>query len=252
MTIQAFSIKTGISKSKLRFYESKKILSPERDRDSGYRLYSEEQVSVAKLIASLRSAGIAIQEIDHYLRVTQKEQMEMKQKWIRTIRERQRLLEVSLHYLESEVTRDEVYLLEKPAEEVLWFSVEAAPSQFREDFIEKRNLLKQHNIPVNNTYLRYLSGNRKLIKADIGFGITNSSVSISGAVCEKMRECLCIGSMFKDDLSTIQSAYRKLIQYCMERDLTPIGPILEWYRGDQIDTLDIVLPVIQLGGNNEG
>lgn len=250
MTIKEFSMKSGIPKSTLRFYETKKLLIPERKEETGYRMYGEEQVSVAKLIASLRSAGVSIQDILYFLQANETRQMEMKQQWIRAIKERQKQLETSLRYLESSQIEKDIYLFEKDAEQIIWFRAESPPGQFSEHFTRRRKELKQYDIAIENTYLRYLSGNKQLIQAEIGFGVEGHVEvrMISDAILEEMVACLCIGLVFNSDFSMLKSAYRRLFHYCIEHDWEPAGSILEWYRGDQIDELDIVMPITQIGG----
>lgn len=67
MTIQAFSERTGISKSALRYYETQYLFSPKRKLENGYRYYSEDQIEVVKFISSLRLVGISIKGIQFIL-----------------------------------------------------------------------------------------------------------------------------------------------------------------------------------------
>lgn len=249
MTIKEFSTKTGIPKSTLRFYEEKNLLKSVREEDSNYRLYSEDQVSLAKLIASLRTANIPVRDIQLYLKSDATMQKQMKQKWIRMIKENLRQLEISLRYLESDQGEEAFYVMKKPSEKVIWFKAEAPTGEFAQAFISRGRQLKQHRIPINNTYVRYISGNRKSVIADIGFGVPgNTDAShIPDAFSENMEESLCIGLSFNGELLKIDAAYRKLIQYCMTHNWAPSGSILEWNRGGRIDATDIIIPV--LGGN---
>ncbi|GAB3797925.1 helix-turn-helix domain-containing protein [Virgibacillus kimchii] len=250
MPIHVFSTKTGIPKSTLRFYESKNLLKTVRNEGTNYRMYSEDQVPLAKLIASLRTANIPIRDIQLYLEVDENRQEQMKQEWIYKIKEKQKQLEISRRYLESDQGEETFYMLEKSPEQVIWFEAESPSGQFKEAFILRREQLEQCNISINNTYLRYLSGNRKSVKAEIGFGISDKAdvAHIPEAFTEKMIGSLCICLTFKDNFSKIETGYRKLIRYCMAHNWTPVGSILEWYRGDQMDSADIIVPVTQKGG----
>ncbi|WP_040982816.1 MerR family transcriptional regulator [Oceanobacillus jeddahense] len=251
MTIQAFSMKTGIPKSTLRFYEEKGLLKSARQEDSNYRMYSEDQISLAKMIASLRTAKVPIHDIQLYLKADKDKQKRMKEKWIQTIKENQKQLEVSLRYLESDSDEAEIYMFEKPAEKVIWFEAESTAGQFSKEFIFRRKQIEQVQIPIKNTYLRYISGTKKQVKAEIGFGISKKigTIPIPEAFSETMRKCFCIGLTFNGDFSKIEAAYRKLMQYCMVNNWTPAGSILEWYRGGQMDAADIIIPVTHIGGN---
>lgn len=42
MTIQAFSIRTGLPPSTLRYYEKEKLIVPRYRGNNGYRLYTSE------------------------------------------------------------------------------------------------------------------------------------------------------------------------------------------------------------------
>lgn len=67
MTIAEFAERTGISASALRFYERKGLLLPADRLANGYRAYLRQQVPDARLVHSLRQAGIPIAEVRRYL-----------------------------------------------------------------------------------------------------------------------------------------------------------------------------------------
>jgi DNA-binding transcriptional MerR regulator len=61
MTIGAFAERTRLSPKALRLYDRLGLLPPVRiDQGSGYRLYGEEQVDEARLIALLRRVGMPL------------------------------------------------------------------------------------------------------------------------------------------------------------------------------------------------
>ena len=53
----------GITKKNIRFYEEQGLLSPGRNRENGYREYSEEDVRSLQQIKLMRKPGIPIEEI---------------------------------------------------------------------------------------------------------------------------------------------------------------------------------------------
>jgi DNA-binding transcriptional MerR regulator len=62
MNINVFSKKLGCSKDTLRFYDRMGILKAKRNKN-GYRIYEDEDFSLAKIIINLRKAQFTIQEI---------------------------------------------------------------------------------------------------------------------------------------------------------------------------------------------
>jgi len=66
-TINEFEKITGISKSKLRYYDAWGILGPEIRGENDYRLYSQEQIDIAWVIESLREMRVPLKTIKSYL-----------------------------------------------------------------------------------------------------------------------------------------------------------------------------------------
>lgn len=53
----------GITKKNIRFYEEQGLLNPDRNRENGYRDYSEEDVQTLEQIKLLRKLGLPLEEI---------------------------------------------------------------------------------------------------------------------------------------------------------------------------------------------
>ncbi|HFS4898582.1 TPA: Hg(II)-responsive transcriptional regulator, partial [Enterococcus faecium] len=69
----SFSEKCGVNKESIRYYERKNLL-PEPDRtNSGYRVYSEEDVKRVKFIKHLQEIGFSLNEIYKLLGVVDKD-----------------------------------------------------------------------------------------------------------------------------------------------------------------------------------
>lgn len=249
MTIQDFAVRTGISKSALRYYESKNLLHPAGRDSSGYRVYSENQVAIIKLISSLRLADVPIKDIQVYLKENDKSRRKnMMDHWIEMIRKRLDILNVSLRYLESDSMDDQIYLIEKADENIIWFLAESETGKFREHFIKRGKELEKLNIPIKSYYLKYLSG-KDLIKAHIGFGVP-FGIQTSGLseveLVEHLASSVYIAFSFNEPISEIQNGYWKLINYAKDHKWIPAGSILEWYRGDDFSDLDLLMPVTKL------
>ncbi len=63
MKINEMEKLSGISKKNIRFYEEQGLLSPQRNRENGYREYSMEDLEQIKKIKLLRKLCIPIEEI---------------------------------------------------------------------------------------------------------------------------------------------------------------------------------------------
>lgn len=63
MTIAEVEERTGLTRSNIRFYEKEGLLKPSREKSSGYRNYSEEDVDCIQKIAFLRTLGISVENI---------------------------------------------------------------------------------------------------------------------------------------------------------------------------------------------
>ncbi|MGG2107575.1 MerR family transcriptional regulator [Lysinibacillus pakistanensis] len=249
MTIHEFSERTGIAKSTLRFYETKNLLLPEERSLNGYRVYADSQIATVKLISTLRLADVPINEIQHYLQEQNEAvRQEMMQKWIQHIKRKRDLLDISLRYLESDSIREDIYLIDKNDEKIIWYTAKSTTGKFGASFAQRANELKQLNIRIKSYYLNYLSGQDE-IKAQIGFGVpvdTNLNIHIDCDFIEHMPACICLALPFKEHMSTIKDGYIKLLQYALQHKWVPTRSILEWYRGDDFTQLDLLLPVIQM------
>ena len=53
----------GITKKNIRFYEEQSLLSPGRNRENGYRDYTEEDVKKLEQIKLFRKLGLPLEEI---------------------------------------------------------------------------------------------------------------------------------------------------------------------------------------------
>ena len=249
MTIQDFSERTGVSKSTLRFYESKNLLLPIERSANGYRVYADHQVETVKLIATLRVAEVSINEIQTYLNENDDTvRQKMKEEWIQDIKKRRDLLDVSLRYLESDSIRDQIYLIDKSEEKIIWFVAESRTGKFGEHFVKRSDELKKLNIRIKSYYLNYLSG-LDLIKAQIGFGVpldVKTSDLLEVDFVEYMPPCICLALPFKEHPTKLKEGYHKLLHYAVEHKWIPTRSILEWYRGEDFTDLDLLLPVIQI------
>lgn len=67
MRISEVAEKTGLSISNIRFYEKKGLIGPDRDKDSKYRNYTEEDLALIKQILLFRKMDFSIEAISNIL-----------------------------------------------------------------------------------------------------------------------------------------------------------------------------------------
>jgi len=63
MNIGELAALTGLTRSRIRFYESKGLLTTVERGDNGYRSYQSDAVLVLKIITSAQQAGFSLSEI---------------------------------------------------------------------------------------------------------------------------------------------------------------------------------------------
>lgn len=63
MNIGALAKRTGLTNSRIRFYESVGLLKPAERRPNGYRTYAPDAVLALELIATAQKAGFSLDEI---------------------------------------------------------------------------------------------------------------------------------------------------------------------------------------------
>lgn len=67
MKINEVESLVGITKKNIRFYEQEGLLKPARNKDNGYRDYSEEDVNTLRTIKLLRKLAVPLEEIQQIL-----------------------------------------------------------------------------------------------------------------------------------------------------------------------------------------
>ena len=95
MTITEVSLKYGLSKDTLRYYEKVGLLDPVIKGDNGQRDYKEENLKQIEFIKCMRSANIPISELTKY--------MDLFKMGDDTIKERRQILENQLSLIESQM-----------------------------------------------------------------------------------------------------------------------------------------------------
>ncbi|WP_342576340.1 MerR family transcriptional regulator [Paenibacillus sp. FSL M8-0142] len=99
MSIADFAERTGIVPSALRFYESKGILVPAERQANGYRTYGDHQIHEAKLVNSLRQAGISLNDIRGFLESDEETRSRLLERWRREAEARILSVQIASQYL---------------------------------------------------------------------------------------------------------------------------------------------------------
>lgn len=68
MKIGEAAKETGLSISNIRFYEKKGLLEPEREAESRYRNYTQEDILRIKKIIVFRKMDLSVEQIDAMLK----------------------------------------------------------------------------------------------------------------------------------------------------------------------------------------
>jgi DNA-binding transcriptional MerR regulator len=66
-TIKEFSQKVNLSPFTLRYYEKEGLMPPSKRLNNSHRVYSDSDVRWVTLISCLRSTGMSISDLKHYI-----------------------------------------------------------------------------------------------------------------------------------------------------------------------------------------
>jgi DNA-binding transcriptional MerR regulator len=174
MTIQEFALKTGLPPTTLRFYENKKLLLPAARGENGYRYYSEEQISIARLIQSFRQSSVPMDEIRLFLQSTLNEQDLLLEKWRQRVEDSLNSLQIAKQYLKGLQPGQKALQMvnwEHPSV-MIWFnhSMHRSPHPYHEPI--ELDSLRLSNAKIDafpDCYVRLLDARAGNLQAEIGY-----------------------------------------------------------------------------------
>ncbi len=105
MRIGELAQRSGLSASRIRFYEARSLIPPSARQDNGYRDYPEQAVSTLQFIAGAQRLGFSLSEIRQGLSPTDgaiPSEPEM------VVALRKKLAEVETHIREAKARRSEI------------------------------------------------------------------------------------------------------------------------------------------------
>ncbi|WP_047983199.1 helix-turn-helix domain-containing protein [Ornithinibacillus californiensis] len=249
-TIKDFSEKTGIPPSKLRFYDKKGILQPSNRLENGYRAYSTEQVYTAKMIDSLRSANISIQDIKRYNDADLPTKNSMLDRWRVELDNQIKVLHTASKYLGGMNPNQTPTILltkwEKP-KTIVWqeYVVPRVPEPFKAYFAKAKNVLEKKGIPHSvKIYVRTKHIKEDKIIGEIGFEVSGSHFkneeeltyeSIPPTLFAVMENCR------SDDAFLCFSYMQMVVRYGFQPD----GSKIERYANIEAETFDYLIPLVK-------
>lgn len=69
MTIGSLAKRSGVNVQTVRYYERRRLLSPDSRRESGYRLYGDEALKKIRFIKNAQALGFTLVEISKLLQL---------------------------------------------------------------------------------------------------------------------------------------------------------------------------------------
>jgi DNA-binding transcriptional MerR regulator len=253
-TIQQFSDITGLSPTTLRFYESTKLLVPHNRRQNGYREYSEEQVDVARLISSLRQAGVRMSDIHQFLRAEHDEREAMLGRWRNDAAARLLSVQVANQYLNGIGSRTANFHLiywEQPVP-MIWVpcTVPHRNLPFKEKMGQIVEELMAADCPVTPYgYIRTHNIVDGYILGEIGFQMKPSKITgfsnvltNMGTRVETIEPTLFIAM---DIHPAMQYACKPIFSAIRKFGFHPVGQHLERHTLEDNRSVVVMIPVIQ-------
>ncbi|MCA1320961.1 MerR family transcriptional regulator [Bacillus tianshenii] len=251
LTIQEFSKRTGLPPSKLRFYDKKGLLQPFSRSDNGYRVYSMEQIHLAKMVDSLRKADIGIQDIRHYTEAGEHEKKVILDCWKKDLDKRLESLHAARKYVGGmKVENTQTLMLSKWEKDkfFVWqrFESERSAYPFREHFVKAKRLLEEQGIPCSEqVYLRNEKVAGEKIIGEVGFEVSYSThlknkenirfEKVPPTLFAVMQDCRA------DDAFLCFSYIQVVIRYGFQ----PAGNKIERYANIDSDTFDYLIPLVK-------
>lgn len=183
MTINVFSVRTGLPPSTLRFYDKKKLLQPSHRSENGYRVYTEEQISIALIIHSLRQADVAIDDIKHFLVSSDEDKHDLISKWRQEVETKLSSIRIAKQYLGGIRTEENHIHLMKWEEQTrfIWFkhTVQRKIQPFKEVMESDLKRVRELGIRTRpDIYIKTIGSKGNTMVGEIGFVLEGQEQSL--------------------------------------------------------------------------
>ncbi|MGM0837931.1 MAG: MerR family transcriptional regulator [Bacillota bacterium] len=249
LTIQEFSKRTGLPPSKLRFYDKKGLLQPSTRSENGYRVYSVEQIHLAKMIDSLRKADISIQDIRHFTEADEQEKRVFLDSWKKDLDKRMESLLAARKYVGGiSVENTQTLMLSKWEKDkyFIWqkFKSERCPYPFREHFLTAKRILEEQGIPCSEqVYLRTEKVTEEKIIGEVGFEVRNNIQVKNNEIFYFEKVPPTLFAVMQDCRADDAFLCFSYIQVVIRYGFQPAGNKMERYSNLDSETFDYLIPL---------
>lgn len=150
--------------------------------DSGHRKYEQGQISQARLIHSLRQAGVGLTEIGHFLTAGSEDRDKLLQRWRHESEVKLLSVQIANQFLQGfQPEQNELHLVNIEQELfVIWYTVTVprqGPLPYKKAIRAYRQLLLSHGVKiVDDGYVRTLDVQGDQLLGEIGFHIRPKDV----------------------------------------------------------------------------
>ncbi|CAM4461069.1 helix-turn-helix domain-containing protein [Paenibacillus tarimensis] len=250
MTIQAFSDRTGLPASTLRYYEKEGLLSPDIRADNGYRLYAESQIPRAIKLHSLRQAGISLTELRAYMSADRSGQDEWLEKWRHDIDSRLKTLQAAKQFMYGIKGQDEQIRLVKwdSPVQMVWFRrrVERKLNPFAQAIDEGAALLSSWSLlHTREAFVRHIQMDGNEMAGSIGYRLRGryaipDDLYKAGAFEEAVEPALFVSL---DCLANDPYACFSHMLVLQSFGFDPAGPHMERYQLNDKLHYEVMIPV---------
>ncbi|WP_066051821.1 MerR family transcriptional regulator [Robertmurraya korlensis] len=250
-TIKDFSKSTGLPPSKLRFYDKKELLQPSTRLNNGYRVYTVDQIHLAKMIDSLRQADIAIEEIKRYIEGNEQEKVEILVSWKKELDKKMEVLLAAKKYVGGiQVESSHSLLLSKWEKEkyFVWqrFEAEKRPHPFQKFFQQAVERLESQGIYCSEqVYVKTEKITNNKIIGEIGFEIDPSIHIVENTNIRFERISPTLFAVLRDCRADDEYLCFSYIQMVIRYGFQPVGNKLERYSNIYADRFDYLLPLVK-------
>jgi DNA-binding transcriptional MerR regulator len=247
MTVQEFSIRTGLPPTTLRFYDRKNLLPPGGRMDNGYRVYSDDQIAQALMIHSLRRTGVSLQEIRRFMNADKQEQAGLLAGWQRELENRLALMRSASQFLGGlQSAGPVIYLVswDEPGV-VVWFehTVERRIHPFARCIEQDAATIAEWGFgPVAECFVRVKQARGNRMVGEVGFRLNRGGIERipAGAVTE-MTEPTLFAAM--ESTAEDSTECFRLLRMLERYGFTPLGRAINRYTPGHLVSYRLMIPI---------